>query len=168
MGEVKNLSSSPAVDKLRELADDAGICFFTTNLSSLPLNARPMSTADIDDEGNIWFFSRNDSDKNEDIEKDNRVQLFYCNKGSVEYLSVFGEAEILTDAAKINELWSPIMKDWFTEGKNDPSITLIKVNTKDAYYWDTKSNKLVSLIKIAVGAATGKQMDNGIEGKLNL
>lgn len=168
MGDVKNLTSSPAVDKIKELANDAGVCMFVTNLFSAPLSARPMATADVDDNGNIWFFSKIDSDKNIDIEKDERVQLFYSNTGSAEYLSVYGNAEILTDRAKIKQLWKPIDKAWFTDGMDDKSITLIKVNTTDAYYWDTKSNKLVSLIKIAVGAVTGKVTEVGVKGKIEV
>jgi general stress protein 26 len=43
-------------------------------------------------------------------------------------------------------------KTWFKEGKEDPNISLIKVIPEDAYYWDTKNNKMVSLIKFAMGA----------------
>ncbi|MGE3509589.1 MAG: pyridoxamine 5'-phosphate oxidase family protein [Vicinamibacterales bacterium] len=28
---------------------------------------------------------------------------------------------------KIDELWEPLAKTWFTEGKDDPRITVIKV-----------------------------------------
>jgi len=36
------------------------------------------------------------------------------------------------------------------------------------HYWDSKNNKLVSLVKLGVGALTGKQPDMGVEGKLNV
>lgn len=166
---IENLTKEKAVEKIQELAKDANICFFVTNLTSLPLSARPMGTQTVDEEGNIWFFSKEDSNKNMEIENDDRVQLFYCNNGSSEYLSVFGHASISKDHDKIEELWSPIVKAWFPEGKDDPTLSLIKVNTTDAYYWDTKSNKLVSLIKIAVAAVTGKPGDDdGVEGTIKL
>lgn len=123
---------------------------------------------DADDEGNLWFFSDKDSTKNHDIQVDNRVQLFYANKSSSEYLSVYGTAEISHDRQKIEELWTPIVKAWFTEGKDDPSISVIKVTPSDVYYWDTKHNKLVSLIKIAAAVVIGKTMDDGVEGTLDI
>lgn len=165
---IENLSQTEAIEKIKELVKSANVGMFTSALTALPLNSRPMSTVDTDDEGNLWFFSEKGSTKNEDIEKDNRVQVFYANQVSYEYLSVYGTAEISTDKEKIHELWTPMAKAWFTEGENDPSITIIKVTPVDVYYWDTKHNKLVSLIKIATAVVTGKTMDDGVEGKLNV
>ena len=168
MGEVKNLISHEAIYKIKELATDSGIAIFATNLRSLPISARPMSTRDVDDEGNLWFLSKSGSDKNNDILNDSRVQLFYSNKSSSEYLSFYGHAEIITDRNRIQKLWTPIAKAWFTEGKDDPTITIIKVMPEEAYYWDTKEGKVVSLLKIAFGALTGKPMDGGVEGKIKI
>ncbi len=168
MGNTENLSFKEAIAKIKELVSAADICMFTTALTQLPLSTRPMSTQQTDSEGNLWFFSEKDSDKNEHIEVDNRVQLFYTNKSSSEFLSIYGTAEIFTDKQKIEELWTPIVKTWFQQGKDDPSITIIKVVPQDAYYWDTKHNKLVSLIKIITSVAIGKTMDDGVEGKLSV
>ena len=168
MGEVKNLISAEAIDKIKKIAMDADIALFTTNLSKLPLATRPMGTLDVDDEGNLWFLSKNDSDKNHDISHDNQVKLLYSNKGSAEYLSIYGRAQILTDRTKIKEYWTPLAKAWFKEGKDDPTITLLKVTPEDAYYWDTKENKLITLVKIAFSAVTGSNVDGGIEGKIKV
>ena len=89
MGEVKNLAAGNAVEKIREIAKNANICMFITDISNLPLAGRPMATQEVDDEGNIWFMSDRDSDKNKHIENDDLVQLFYSNTGNYEYLSVF-------------------------------------------------------------------------------
>ena len=169
MGEVKNLKAGHAVEKIREIAKDANICMFVTDLSRLPLAGRPMATQEVDEEGNIWFMSDRNSDKNKEIENDDKVQLFYSHTGNYEYLSIFGRAEIVNDHSKIKELWTPIAKTWFKEGKDDPNISLIKVIPEDAYYWDTKNNKMVSLVKFAMGAigVTPKD-DGGIEGKLKV
>jgi len=168
MSSVNNLANEAGIEKLKGLAKHADICMFVTDLTSIPLTARPMSTADVDDEGNLWFFSKLGSDKNIDITRDNRVQLFYSNKANSEFLSVFGYAELWHNSKKIEELWTPMVKAWFTEGKDDPSITIIKVTPADAYYWDSKDNRVVSLIKMAVGAVTGKTVDEGVEGKIEL
>jgi hypothetical protein len=42
----------------------------------------------------------------------------------------------------------------------------IEVQITDGHYWDTKHGKMVSLMKIAVGVITGKQMDDGVEGNV--
>ncbi|OYU81683.1 MAG: general stress protein [Flavobacterium sp. BFFFF1] len=171
MGNHKDLSSQEAIAKLKKLAEDIKICFFCTELTELPVNSRPMSVLEVDEGGNLWFMSSAESHKNFEILKDNRVQLFFAKSASSEYLSVFGTATIYRDKAKIEEVWTPIAKAWFEEGKDDPKVTVIKVAPADAYYWDTKDGKLIALFKIVTAAAglrDAKSDDGGVEGKINL
>lgn len=165
---VKDLQNQEAVEKIKALAKSANICMFTTNLSEVPLSSSPMATQEVDDEGSIWFLSSKSSHKNGHIHADPRVQLFYTNTGSSEFLSVYGHATITTDKAEIEKLWTPIVKAWFTEGKDDPDISVIKVTPEETYYWDTKNNKAVSMVKILAAAVTGKTMDDGVQGKLTV
>jgi general stress protein 26 len=165
---IQNISRQEANEKIKELAKKADVCMFTTSLTKLPLITRPMSTRDVDNDGNIWFFSREGSDKNLEIMADNRVQLFYSNSSSYEYMSLYGKATILKDAAKAEELWSAIAKTWFDGGYDDPELTLLKVEPEEGYYWDTKDGKVIGLMKMVAGAITGKELDLGVEGKLKV
>lgn len=165
-GDVKDLHREEAIEKLKELIGHNPVCLFTSRLTQEPFQTRPMSTAQVDDEGNLWFLSASDSYKNEEIDYDPNVQLFYVNTSDSEYLTVFGKASISTDKNKIEEVWKPLAKAWFTEGKDDPRITLIKVIPEEAYYWDTQTNKMVAMLKILTAAVTGRTMDDGVEGKL--
>ncbi len=164
----ENLNNTQAIEKLKAIAGDIKIAIFCTDLTQLPINSRPMSVQDIDDEGNLWFISSTESNKNFEIKKDDKVQLFFSKISSSQYLSVYGHATIYKDQEKINELWSPIAKAWFEEGKKDPKVTLIKVTPADAYYWDTKDGKVITLLKIASDALFGTKNDIGVEGKLNV
>ena len=168
MGEQRDLSGIEGIDKMRQIIEAEDICMFSTRMQQLPLDVRPMSTAGVDEEGNIWFMSRVDSTKNTDIQQDKRVQLFYANRNSSEYLSVYGEAGITKDRNKIEELWSPVNKAWFEKGKEDPGITLICVKPLDVYYWDSKNNKMITLVKMVSAVLTGKEPNVGVEGKLHL
>lgn len=163
--EIKNLRRDEANDKIKKIVDDTDICLFTTDLSSVPLRTRPMSTQKVDEAGNLWFFSPKDSDKNADIAKNNRVQLFYSNMKGMEFLSLYGTATIIQDVEKAKELWKTHVKIWFDKPE-DPNLTIIKVVPEDGYYWDTKDGKLISLFKMVVGAITGKEMDGSVEGTL--
>jgi general stress protein 26 len=168
MGDTKNLISRDAIEKIKKLAESADICHFVTALSRVPLSTRPMSTQKVDDDGCIWFMSGKGSTKNREISADSQVQLFYSHQGGSEYMSIFGTAEIVFDREKVAEMWTPIARAWFTGGKDDPAISLIKVTPQEGYYWDTKNNKMVSLVKIAAAIVTGKTMDDGIEGRLSV
>ena len=164
----KNLENKEGIDKLKELAKSADICMFATHYNYDSLAARPMSTQDVDDEGVFWFFSQASSNLNAAIGSDNRVQLFYSNLSSFEFMSLYGKATIIKDDAKAKELWSSIAKTWFKEGYDDPELTLIKFDPDDGYYWDTKDGKLISLIKMVAGAISGKELNSGIEGRIKV
>ncbi|MDZ4823094.1 MAG: pyridoxamine 5'-phosphate oxidase family protein [Flavobacteriales bacterium] len=167
MSETKNLNNKEANDKLKSLVDDINICLFCTHLKTDDgSTARPMAAQKVCDQGNIWFFSEKDSDKNKDIAQDKHVQLFFSHPGKSSYLVVNGEAEIINDRAKIEELWSPIVKIWFPEGKDDPNISIVKVKPTTAYYWDTAGNKMINFIKLMASLATGKNLVTGNEGEL--
>jgi general stress protein 26 len=168
MGEVTNLNRQEANNKIKELAKKADTCLFTTLLTWLPLTTRPMSTRGVDDDGCLWFFSRRGSNKNREITIDNRVQLFYSNFSSSEYMSLYGRATILTDKNKAKELWSAIAKTWFNEGYDDPELTLIKIEPEEGYYWDTKDGKVISLLKMVAGALAGKEFNTGVEGSVKV
>ena len=44
---------------------------------------------------------------------------------------------------------------------------ILEVRPQGGYYWDTKHGKVVSFLKIAAGALTGKTLDDSIEGHVN-
>jgi general stress protein 26 len=127
-----------------------------------------MSVQKVDEEGNFWFLSANDSHKNEDIQTDNNVHLLFQGSAHSDFLSIYGVATISTDKELIKELWEPIIKTWFTGGVDDPRITAIKVETKQGYYWDNKHGDAVAFAKMAVGAMTGKTLDDSIEGQIKI
>ncbi|MFL9844007.1 pyridoxamine 5'-phosphate oxidase family protein [Flavobacterium rhizosphaerae] len=169
MGEYKDLISKEAKDKIKEMAKDIGVCMFCTELSVRPIPTRPMSVLEVDDEGNLWFLSSKSSNKNFEIRHDDDVQLMFAKNSDAHYLSIFGKAVIYKDKSHVEDVWTPIAKTWFDEGKDDPEATVIKVIPSDAYYWDTKSGKMISMLKWAAGAIVGSAVDdNSVEGRLKV
>lgn len=168
MGDVKNLHNSEGIEKVKEMATSIGMCMFCTSLDDKPFKTRPMSTQDVDYDGNIWFFSSKSSNKDKEIRQDDKVQLIYSDNGSAAYMTIYGTADVIDDRKKVEELWSPIAKAWFKDGKEDADLELIRVRTEDAYYWDTKHSKMVSFLKILAATISGKTMDDGIEGKVTV
>jgi general stress protein 26 len=163
---TENLTRDAAVKKIRELAESARTCLFGTVANPPLLSVRPMAVQGVDDVGSIWFLSGRSSDKNEHIAADPRVQLFFANTGASEYLTLQGTAVVHESRAMREKHWSAIAKTWFPGGIDDPDLTVIEVQVTDGHYWDTKHGKMISLMKIAVGALTGKTMDDGVEGNV--
>ncbi|OYU80877.1 MAG: general stress protein [Flavobacterium sp. BFFFF1] len=163
----RDLQGAEALQKIKELAKKAGSCFFCTNIvSGKPFQTRPMAAEKIDDQGNFWFLSSNDSHKNEEIASDPHVQMLFQGSSYSDYMTLYGTATISTDRQKIAELWDATMKTWFTEGQDDPRITVIKFVPSEGYYWDTKHNMAIGLLKRTYGAIVGETYDDSIEGNI--
>jgi general stress protein 26 len=169
MENTKNLKADEGVEKLKELVTAIEICLFSTHISkNNGATCRPMSAQEVDEEGNIWFFSGKDSNKNREIKEDNLVQLFFSHPGKNSYLIVNGVAEISTDPQKIEDLWSFAAKIWFKEGKADPNLTLLKVNPQSAYYWDMDGSKMIHFFKFLASMATGSNLLTGVQGSIQV
>ena len=169
MSITENLNNKEAIDKLKSLVDEVMICLFCTDLKTNDGSTfRPMSAIKVCDQGNIWFFSEKNSEKNMAIEADNKVQLFFSHPAKGSYLVVNGQAEIILDKTKIEELWTPVAKLWFKEGKYDPNISIIKVTPTNAYYWDTDGNRMINFLKILASVVTGTNLVTGNKGALEI
>ena len=164
----EDLAGGEAQKKIKEITGKASCCFFCTAMAAgKPAATRPMALQQFDDSGNFWFLSANDSNKNSEIATDPSVQLLFQGSDYSDFLTVYGTATISEDKAKIKELWNPALKVWFTEGQDDPRISVIRITPQEGYYWDTKHNRAIALAKRAVGAIIGKTLDDSIEGKIN-
>ena len=166
---TENLQRQDAIEKLRELVDQIDIgmlCTFVPQ-SDYP-HAIPMSRQEIDENGDIWFLFSTASDTYQNLQRNNKLSLLYSDVSNYNFLSIDGTGEISQDKARIEKYWSNIVAAWFEQGKEDPRIRVLKVTPGNAHYWDNKSNKLVTFLKVAASAVSGKQMDIGREGDLNL
>ena len=169
MSTNKNLQRTVAAKKLKELVEDIDICLFCTDLQNTEgLTARPMSSQKVDEEGNIWFFSDKNSDKNHEIAADSKVQLFYSDPSKNSFVVITGDAQIVFDKQKVEEYWGSLLKTWFKEGKDDPDLSLIKVSPTKAYYWDVAGNRMVNFFKMLASVATGKTLIDAEEGELQV
>ena len=165
----EDLHGINAVNKIKQLAEKSNTCFFCTSIGKDgPFQTRPMSVQKIDDEGCIWFLSASDSELNAQLEADQHAQLLFQGSPHSDFLNLHGVAGISRDKAMIHALWEPLVKTWFTEGKDDPRITVIMFAPKEGYYWDTKHGNAVAFVKMALGAVIGKTLDDSIEGKIIL
>ena len=164
---IKNLYSEEAREKIKEMAESIDMCIMSTDLKNLPFHSVVMSTKKVDEEGKIWFLSGKDSNHVKNIEKDPQIHMAYSDPGSIKFLNIFGKAHTHDDRNVIRELYGKTDDAWFS-GPDDPNIVAIHILPQDVNYWDPKSNKLVSLFQMAVGAITGEQQETMNEGKLKI
>lgn len=162
-----NNNKKESIEKLNDLIEDIGTAMLTT-VDGGVLRSRPMATQEIDDGGNIYFLTGATTHKDEEIRRDNRVNVSYAAPDDNTYLSVSGTGETYHDQAKIDELWNPFYKAWFPDGKEDPNIRILKVSIEQAEYWDSSSSTFVQVAGFLKALVTGKQADGGENEKINL
>lgn len=164
----KDLVGGEAIERVRDTVKKTASCFFCTAVSTGGSGAvRPMSVQEVDASGTLWFLSANDSHKNLELEARPAAKLFFQGSEHSGFLTLEGDARVTTDKAKIDQLWEPLLKTWFTEGRDDPRITAIAFTPRLGYYWDNKHGDVVAGAKMMLGAALGKTLDDSIEGTLS-
>lgn len=147
------------IAELAALTKAAKVGVLTTVDSSGHLVSRPMGMQEIEFDGDLWFFTQHPSPKTDDIAGNAEVNVsFESGKG---WVSIAGTATLEHDPAKIDELWTSSVSAWFPEGREDPTLALLKVTAHSAEYWATHDPKVVVLFKVAKAAVTGGTPDVG-------
>lgn len=166
---TENLQRKEAVQKLKDLVDHIDIGMLSTfeDGTDYPYSI-PMSRQEVDDEGVLWFLFSTESETYRHLTQNKRVSVTFSDIRDYRFLSINGTAEILRDEARIEKYWNKFMEAWFEKGSLDPSIRILKIIPSEAHYWDNKTNKLMTLFKVAASAISGKRMDIGREGDLNM
>jgi general stress protein 26 len=153
--------------KVTELVKDARICMFTTMTADGRHVSRPMALQDAEFDGDLWFFAYADSDKVRQLGMHPEVNVAFSTKQS--WVSVSGTAEQVSDRAKAEQLWNPLLKAWFPDGLDTPGVTLIKVHARSAEYWESAhSSRVVELLGYAKAAVTGRPPNPGENEEVRL
>lgn len=159
----RDLSGADAIQRIRDMVEDAKTCFFCT-----AGGVRPMSPLEVDDHGNLWFLSAEDSHKNDELAVNSTVRMYFQGSARSGFLYLDGQANVSRDQARIHELWNFALKTWFTQGEGDPRITVLRVAPTHGYYWDNRHGDALAGAKIVVGAALGRTFDDSIQGELRI
>ncbi len=150
-------SPAEARTKLWELIKDIRFAMFTTRHTNGYLHSRPMTTQNrrIDEDTSLWFFMSRSNGPVDDVRNDASVNVVYADPGNDSYVSVSGNARVVEDAARKEQLWAKMNDAWFPLGPTDPDVALIEVKIAQAHYWDVDDSKIVQLFKMAAATVTG-------------
>ncbi|MBC7941133.1 MAG: pyridoxamine 5'-phosphate oxidase family protein [Chitinophagaceae bacterium] len=153
-----NVPDHETRERLWALIKDIRFAMFTARHANGHLHSRPMTTQNsaVDEDSSLWFFMSRKSETVSDLLQNPTVNVSYADPGSDSYVSVSGDAAVVNDMAKKQQLWSKMTQAWFPKGVDDPDLALVQVKITHADYWDVKESKIVQLFKMAKAAVTGK------------
>lgn len=128
---------------VRDLLQGFDTAMLVTHLPSGHLRARPMAIAKKGDQGDLWFATRVDSPKVEEIEGDHDVNV--TMQEGERFLSLSGVAQVVVDREALDRLWDEAWRAWFPEGKDTDRLALIHVTPHEAEYWEHAGRDKVRL-----------------------
>ena len=114
-------------------------------------HTRPMTAQVEDQRGPIWFFTSKENKMVSLLRERNRVTATLSSKDHDVFASVHGCLNIDNDRAVIDRLWNPFVAAWFEGGKDDPKLTLLRLDAENAEIW-LNGSSLVAGVKMLFGA----------------
>ncbi|MEQ8816983.1 MAG: pyridoxamine 5'-phosphate oxidase family protein [Thalassobaculum sp.] len=153
------------VERAWKLMEKIGLCMLASR-DGEDIRSRPMAAHVARDEKAVYFLTDAAGHKDEEIRDDPHVGLAFADIGGQSFVSVTGIAEVSNDRDKIRELWSTPAKAWWDDPQ-DPAIRVLKIQPKDAQYWDGPGS-VMAYVKMAAAAATGSRPDLGDNAKVRL
>jgi general stress protein 26 len=132
------LRTLTALEQLRNFTQDVSVAMFSI-IENDKITCRPMITQEVDDDGNIWFFSNQMLAHNHH----QNITLIYALPDKNTYLCVDGTFSNDThDVAKFRQFWKPGLETYFDNA--EVSVNLIKVIVHEAAYWDSARAQMVT------------------------
>ncbi len=156
------------IKKLGELIEKIQFAMLTTVDEDGSLRSRPMTTQEVEFNGDLWFFTEASAPKVQEVRRNSQVNVSFSNPDDQRYVSISGSSELVRDRSKIEELWNPLYKAWFPDGLDDPDLALLKVHVEKAEYWESPNSKVVQLVGFAKALITGQTYEGGTNEKIAL
>ena len=110
------------------VAEHPNSVFITIDEAGQPVD-RVMWTAKLGEDMTVYYATGLNSAKVRRIGANPKVLVMWI--GSAKYVSLRGTAEVTTDRAILDELWSDSFSPYFPGGRTDPNYAVIKVTPED-------------------------------------
>jgi general stress protein 26 len=122
---------------------------------------QPMTAFAEPEAGALWFFTRDSTDLAKAV-GDGAQAMFIVQAKDQDLQACLGGALSLDhDRARIDKYWGPMVAAWFPEGKDDPRLTLIRMDLSDAAVWLTEGGLIKMAFEIAKANITKTEPDLG-------
>ena len=133
-----------------------------------PHHMQPMATFGDKAANTIWFYTTKSSDLFQDTGASHDAMLCLMAKDQEFQGCIHGRLSPSHDKAKIDEYWSPFVSAWFPEGKDDPDLTLMRLDLVDARVWASKRGPFTYPLQVLKANATHTLPDVGGKADLQL
>lgn len=161
------MSNDNSAERLKDILAEQDFGMLVSRELNGSLHSRPMAVAGIEDE-DVFFATSLHSVKVDEIRNNNSVVVTF--QDGRRFISLEGAAEINSDPALKDRMWSDSLKIWFPKGKDDPELCFLRVRASEGEFWDTSGAKgLKYVFQAAKALVTGTKpaIDEKQHGKTN-
>lgn len=158
------MTETPDAQKITSLLEDFRFGMFTTIDGGKPV-ARPFTIQEVEDGGDLWFLVSKQSSAVQQLAADPRAGVALSSNDS--WVSLTGTAQVVDSQERVDRYWSPVVEAWFPDGKEDPSVTVLKFSADGGEYWDTPGSRVATAIAFVKAKVTGEPIE-GDTGKVAL
>ena len=120
---------------------------------------QPMTAFCEKDGGQLWFFTRNDTDLAKDI-GDGASAMFIFQADDLQ-ACIGGAVTPTFDRERMDRYWNPMVAAWYPEGKDDPALTMLRMDCVDAEVWISDAGPTKFAWEIAKANTTHQLPDLG-------
>lgn len=145
----KDMNHTPDTDEIREefwesIADSpfVMIALDSDHKHSIPMRAQ----LDKDANSAIWFYTSRDNR----LAKGGPAMVQFVSKGHDLFACVSGTLTEETDPAIIDKHWSNAVEAWYDQGRQDPSLLMLRLDLRDAEIWEADPG-VVGMFKMMTG-----------------
>lgn len=113
-------------------------------------HARPMTAQVEGESGPIWFFTSSDALIVQKLTAGHRAIAAFASKDHELFASIKGNLSVDNDRAVIDRLWNRFVAAWYEGGKDDPKLTLLRLDAEHAEVW-LNASSLMAGVKMLLG-----------------
>lgn len=126
---------------------------------------QPMTAFVERETGQIWFFTRKDTDLAKEIGTASPAMFIFQDDNL--QACIGGKLSIDHDRTRIDKYWNPVVAAWYPEGKDDPFLTLLRMDLSDAEVWISDDGMIKFAWEVAQANLAHKTPDMGDRAHLD-
>ena len=133
-------------------------------------HAQPMTAFREEETGMIWFFTRDETDLARDaaMPGGQSAMFHYMSKDQKVWACIHGQLTQVHDRERIDRYWNPVVAAWYPDGKDDPRLTLLRLDCEEAGVWVSEGGPVKYAIEVAKANMSKTTPDIGERRDINL
>jgi general stress protein 26 len=126
---------------------------------------QPMTAFVERDTGTLWFFTKDDTDLAQAAGAGGDAAFIFVDKKL--QACVDGRLSLARDRERIDRYWNAHVAAWYPEGKDDPTLVLLRLDITEAAVWITEGGPIKYAFEVAKANASKTTPDVGERRDVN-